>query len=285
MTTTTAADAIGDAKDQVEDAVRDASPALKALARLGFVSKGVVYTIVGVLAILAATGSGGSTTDREGALRTIFNQPFGRTMLVIAGIGLFGYALWRLIQALFDPEHNKHDAKGFLRRIGRFASGTAHGALGFAAVQMAFGWGGGNDESADDWSVWLMAKPLGIWLVGILGLIVIAVGLWQLYRAWTTKLGKHLAFGQMSAAVQRGVIAFGRAGYAARGVIFCITGGFFIVAAYHHNPNEAKGFSQAMQHLSSVSYGRWLMGAVAIGLIAYGLFQFVEARYRRIEVC
>src|SRR5215207_8059944 len=109
--TTIASNTFDDAKEHVEDAVRTAGPLLQALARLGFVAKGFVYTIVGVLALMAALDRGGETTDQRGAFRTILQQPFGRTMLTIAAVGLLGYALWRLIQAVFDPEHVRHDTK------------------------------------------------------------------------------------------------------------------------------------------------------------------------------
>ncbi len=275
------------AVDHVEDAVREASPALRALARLGFFSKGIVYMTVGVLALLAALDRGGETTDQRGAMQTILQQPFGRTILAVGGIGLFGYALWRLIQALFDPEHvHGTGPKELARRGARFVSGVVYGGLGVAAWQMVLrGGDDGGGNRTQDWTATLMAQPAGGWLVGTAGLVAIGVGVWQIYKAWSTKLGDKLMLDKWSAPIRPWIIRFGRAGYAARGIIFCITGIFLLVAAKNHNAGEAKGVGEALQHIGGMSYGWIMLSAVALGLIAYGLFQLVEARYRKIEVC
>jgi len=284
MTVSTPAGAVAEAKDHVENVVREASPLVRALARLGFVAKGVVYIIVGALALGAPFSRGGSTTDERGALRTILHQPFGRTMLVVAGVGLAGYCVWRMIQAFFDPEHVRHDAKGFGRRAARFVSGVTYGALAFTAWQMVFRGEQGGSGRTQDWTATLMSKPAGPWLVGIAGVVIIGVGGWQLYRAWTSKLGDKLMLDRWGARMRDWIITFGRVGYAARGVIFCMMGGFLLVAADRNNPQEAKGAAEAMRHVEGLSYGAWLLAAIAAGLIAYGLFQLVEARYRRIDV-
>ena len=276
------------ARDHVEGAVREAGPALKWLARLGFVAKGFVYVIVGVLAVQAAMGNGGSTTDQRGALRTVLHQPFGRTMLIVGGIGLVGFAVWRLIQALLDPEH-EHGTKPkeLLRRAARFASGVAYGGLGVAAWQMVLRGdsGGGGDGRQQDWTAKLIAQPAGEWILIAIGAIVVAVGAWHIYRAWKVKLGDKLILDRWGASMRTWIIRFGRAGYAARGIVFCIIGVFMILAARRHDPGEAKGVGGALQHVAGMSYGWLMLAAIAIGLIAYGVFQWVEARYRRIEVC
>jgi hypothetical protein len=281
---------VDNARDHVEDAVREAGPALKWLARLGFIAKGFVYITVGVLAVQAAMGDGGSTTDQRGALRTILHQPFGRTMLMIGGVGLLGFALWRLIQSLLDPEHEHGTRpKEIFRRIGRFVSGVVYGGLGVAAWEMVLrgehsGGGGGGGERTQDWTATLLRQPAGAWLLLAVGAIVLGVGAWHIYRAWKVKLGDKLMLDKWGARMRTWIIRFGRIGYAARGIIFCVIGAFMIVAARNHNPGEAKGVGGALQHLASLSYGWVILGATALGLIAYGVFQLVEARYRRIEV-
>lgn len=286
--TTTASNAIDNAKGHVENAVRDAGPVLRALARLGFFSKGIVYITVGVLALLAAFDRGGSTTDHRGAMRTILQQPFGRTMLAIGGAGLIGFALWRLIQALLDPEHTHGTGpKEIGRRLARFMSGVVYGGLGVAAWQMVLrGRGAGGDENrAKDWTASLMAQPAGPWLVGFVGAIVIGVGAGQIWRAWKIKFGDKLVLDKWGAPMRQWMIRFGRLGYAARGIIFVVSGIFLIIAARRHDSGEAKGLGQAMRHVQGMSYGWVMLAAIAIGLIAFGVFQLVEARYRRIEVC
>ena len=281
--------AVGNARDHVEDAVREAGPALKWLARLGFAAKGFVYITVGVLAVQAAMGDGGSTTDQRGAMRTILHQPFGRTMLMIGGVGLLGFALWRLIQSLLDPEHEHGTRpKEIVRRIGRFVSGVVYGGLGVAAWEMVLrggGSSGGGGERTQDWTATLLRQPAGAWLLLGVGAIVLGIGGWHIYRAWKVKLGDKLMLDKWGARMRTWIIRFGRVGYAARGIIFCVIGAFLIVAARHHNPSDAKGVGGALQHLAGLSYGWVILGATALGLIAYGVFQLVEARYRRIEVC
>ena len=274
------------ARDHVEGAVREAGPALKWLARLGFVAKGAVYITVGVLAVQAAMGDGGSTTDQRGAMRTIMNQPFGRTMLIIGGVGLVGFALWRLIQSLLDPEH-EHGTKPkeLLRRAARFVSGIAYGGLGVAAWQMVLRGGSDGSGGTQDWTGTLLSQPAGEWILMVIGAIVVAVGAWHIYRAWKVKLGDKLQLDRWGAKMRTWIIRFGRAGYAARGIIFCIIGVFLILAARHHNAGEVKGVGEALAHVAGMSYGWLMLAAIAIGLIAYGVFQWVEARYRRIEVC
>ncbi|HEV2296812.1 MAG TPA: DUF1206 domain-containing protein [Tepidisphaeraceae bacterium] len=282
---TSVSSTIDNARDHVEDAVREARPALKWLARLGFVAKGCVYITIGVLATQAAIGSGGSTTNARGALRTILHQPFGRTMLAVAGAGLLGFALWRLIQALLDPE-NEHGTrpKELGRRGARLISGFAYGGLGVAAWQMVVY--GARDDSGRtrEWTTTVMAQPAGAWLLAAIGVGVFGTGAWYLYRAWTTKLGDKLVLDRWGAKMRTWIIRFGRAGYAARGIVFCLIGGFMVAAARHHDAGDAKGVGEALQHVSGMRYGWLMLGAIALGLIAYGVFQLVEARYRKIEL-
>src|SRR5687767_5265429 len=134
---TTAAAHIDDVKDQAEEAVQKVRPWVAKLARLGFAVKGIVYIIIGVLATKAAIGAGGETTDQHGALETIHQQPFGRVMLLIAAVGLAGYSLWRLIEALFNPRHLQGGSKSIFKRAAQLVSGIVYGSLAIAAFRMA----------------------------------------------------------------------------------------------------------------------------------------------------
>jgi hypothetical protein len=143
----------------------------------------------------------------------------------------------------------------------------------------------GTEPRTQDWTATLMARPAGPWLVGAVGLIVVGVGASQIVRAYRTKLGEKLRLDRWSAPMRDWIIQFGRAGFVARGIVFCVIGVFLIAAANDHNPREAKGIGEAMLYLEDFRYGWIMLTAVAAGLIAYGLFQLVEARYRKIEVC
>jgi hypothetical protein len=257
------------------------------LARFGYAAKGVVYIIVGILALQVALGTGGQTTGPEGALGQINRQPFGQFMLVLVAIGLLGYAIWRIVQAWVDPEGAGSDAKGIGQRIGYVFSGFSYGALALAAAQMVMGAassGGDNSQQTQDWTARLMALPFGRWLVALIGLGVIGIGLFQFYYGYQEKFRKHLKTHEMSAQENQWATRMGRIGYMARGVVYAIIGGFLVLAAWQHDASEVGGIGKALDELAQQPYGPWLLGLVALGLIGYAVFAFIEARYRRIFI-
>jgi hypothetical protein len=263
---------------------REASPWITRLARLGYAARGVVYCLVGALAAQAALGEGGRTTGTEGALQTLLRQPFGRGLLAVMALGLIGYSIWRFVQALKDPEHAGANAAGMGKRVGYFLSGALHASLSAVAIKMLMGRaGGGQEEQTRDWTVWLMSLPWGIVLVGFIGAGILGFGLLQLYRAWTVQLEQELELRELRQRARQWVVRFGRLGLAARGVVFSLIGASFIAAAMNANPQEAQGFGGALQTLREQAYGPWLLGVVALGLIAYGLYQMVIARYQRLR--
>jgi hypothetical protein len=260
------------------------SDTVEKLARLGYLVKGVVYGLIGVLAIMAAFGSGGQTSGSRGVLGTIAGGPFGQILLGIIAVGLFGYALWRFVQAFADPDNQGTDAEGLVKRTGYFVSGVLYAGLGIAAVRLLLGsgGGGGGGSSADSWTAKLMAQPFGLWLVGIVGAVVIGFGLYQLYKAYKADFFDKLKTAEMSATERKWTKRSGQAGLAARGVVFCIIGVFLIQAALSANPEEARGLGGALDTLAAQPYGPYLLGAVALGLVGYGVYCAVNARYRRI---
>lgn len=253
------------------------------LARLGYIAKGIVYAIVGVLAVQAAFGIGGQTTDTKGALGTIAAQPFGTFLLVLLTIGLIGYVIWRFIQAIQDPEHKGDKAKDWARRLGYGISGLVYASLALSAMKLIAGSGGGSSSnSTQDWTARLLSQPFGQWLVGTVGAFIIGLGFYQFYRAYKAKFRQQLKLREMSPAEETWAIRIGRFGTAARGVVFVIIGFFLIQAALHSNPKEARGLDGALQTLAQQPYGPWLLGIVALGLVAYAIHMWVQARYRRI---
>jgi hypothetical protein len=275
------------AREHVRDAVHKASPFVEKFARFGYASKGVVYLIVGALAAMAAFGAGGGeTTGSRGALRTIAEQPFGQVLLGVVAFGVLGYSLWQFIRAIEDPENEGSDRKGIGKRIAFFFSGIIHLGLVFAAVGIIRGSGGGGDDDAkaQGWTARLMSYPSGQWVVAAAGLGILCYGARQLYRAFKAKLDKMLALGGMGAGAARAVRYVCRFGMAARGVVFGLIGAFLVAAAIHENPGEARGVGGALDTVARQSYGPWLLGIVALGLVAYGIYELVKARYRMIEV-
>jgi hypothetical protein len=277
-------------RNQVEataqNAKREAIPWVVGLARFGYAAKGVVYFVVGILALQVALGTGGQTTGTEGAVSSLARQPFGQVMLAIVAVGLLGYALWRYVQAWFDPEDAGDDAQGIGQRLAYVLSGTSYALLAFFAAQILLGsgGGGGGNEQTQDWTARLMSLPFGRWLVALIGLGIIGVGLYQMYYGYKSKFHDHLKLHEMSETEITWATRSGSFGYIARGVVYAIIGGFVITAAWQFDPEEVGGMGKALSELARQPYGPWLLGAVALGLIAYSLFAFVEARYRRIFI-
>jgi hypothetical protein len=274
-------------RGEAERKVRQAATShwMELLARLGYATRGVVYLLIGVLAVELAVGHGGKITDQRGALQTIAEQPFGKFLIVVVAIGLVGYGLWSLIEALFNPEGKGSNAQGIAARLGQAAVGIAYALLAIGAFQLAFGApsaGKSSTASTQDWTAQLLSAPSGVALVVLVGLVVVAIALYLFYRAYAADFRKYLNLSCMSAQVSRWVLDLGRLGYAALGVVFSIIGIFLIVAAFQHNAAQAKGLDGALKEVAHQPFGQVLLALVALGLIAYGLFSFVEARYRRL---
>lgn len=258
---------------------------IERFARFGYGAKGIVYAIVGILAVQAAFTGGGRTTDTKGALYEIVSQPFGQVLLSLVGVGLIGYAMWRLIQALMDPENKGDDAKGIVTRIGYAVSGIIYAGLAFTALGIVFGSTGSSSSGGDStqhWTARLMAQPFGRWLVGLVGAIVLGLAFYYFYKAFTAKFRRHLKVREMSYEEEKWAVRIGRVGLTARGVVFLIIGWFLMRAAYQSDASEARGLAGALETLLRQPYGPWLMGLVALGLVAYGIHLGVQARYRRI---
>jgi hypothetical protein len=259
---------------------------IETLARVGYASRGVLYIIIGALAISLAMGSGGQTTGSRGALQTIANQPLGTAALVVIALGLFGYAAWRISQAFANPQHLGSDAKSVLRRVGYAVRALVYGSLAVAAARIALGdsSGGSSGGQSDGLTATVMGMPAGRWIVGLVGLIIIAYGIHRLVQAWQADIGKHMRLGEVSHDTGRWIIHVSRFGIAARGVIFVMIGWFFVQAAVQYDPSEAGGVAQALNSLAGESYGQWLLGIVALGLVAFGVYSLLQAKYRRIDV-
>jgi hypothetical protein len=293
MTATTAY-----ARSHAENAKEHGVSAIEKAARAGYAARGAVYVLIGGLALAAAfSPASGSAEGSRGALTSLLDMPFGQALMVIIAIGLFGYALWRLTQAFADPDHHGSNAKGIAVRGAFVVSGVSHTLLALYAMSLVFGWtfglggsggsgasagggSGGGSQGADKLTAELMAMPAGRWLVGIVGVAIVIAGIAQFVRGYKAKFEKYL---DLRPDKMRTWSPVCRAGLYARGVAFAIIGGFVIVAAYQADPSEARGLGGALNTLRSWEFGPWLLGLVAIGLLAFAVYSFLEAGTRRIR--
>ena len=276
-----------EAEQKAERLTRAARPWIERLARYGYAAKGVVYVLVGSLAALGAfKGGGGGATDSRGALTQVVYQPYGRVMLGVVAVGLAGYALWRVVQALRDTEEKGRSWKGLAVRAGYACIGVVYAGLSYSAVQLILGHGAGkgSDETTKGWTAFALMFPLGQLLVGLAGLGVIGFGLWQCYKAFTARFCRKWKRHEMQEHAHGLAMRAGQVGLVARAVVFFIIGLFLIQAAWYARAEEARGLSGALRALEQRPYGPYVLGAVALGLVAYGLYMFVEARYRRMII-
>jgi hypothetical protein len=264
------------------NAPAEVAPWIERLARVGFVAKAVLYGIVGMLAAQAALGWGGRTTDTSGALRELLGAPYGRAMLYAIALGLLGYTGWLVVRAIADPERRGTSFKGIALRVGYLFRGIFHGALALGALRLARGSGDAGGGGARHAAGRVLDLPGGELLLWLAAAGIIGYGLYQLYRAFTAKLGRDLALSELPPGTAHRIVAVSRIGIAARGVVFCLVGYFAIRAASEHNPSEAGGLAESLRAVAAL--GRWPFLAVALGLIAYGVYELVNARYRRIQV-
>lgn len=263
-----------------------ARPWVEKLARLGYATKGVVYTIIGVIAALAALRGGGETADSHGALEEIVRRPYGHVLLIVVAVGLACYALWRLTQAVMDTEDKGSEWKGLAVRAGYACIGFVYFGLGYSAVRLILGGDAGDnsDEKSRYWTATFMGLPFGRLLVGLGGVGFIGFGLWQCYKAYKRKFRKKMKHHEMGEHTSKFVTRAGQFGLASRGVVFGVVGVFLIQAALRARAHEARGLGGALHALEEQPAGPWVLGVVALGLVAYGLLMFALAVYRRIDV-
>ncbi|MFC9174819.1 MULTISPECIES: DUF1206 domain-containing protein [Streptomyces] len=261
------------------------STAVEVGARAGFGARGVIYVLVGALALqIALSGGGGKQADRGGAIAEIAEKPFGKIVLWLLGIALVGMALWRLSEALFGsagPDGDKPTKRAMAGGRFVFYCFVAYSVLSFAAGDSDSG-SGSSDERSQDVTAMALGWPGGQWIVAIGGAGVAGAGIWIAVRAIMRKYHKHLRMAEMSKKVRRAVDFTGVFGGSARGAVFATAGGFAIAAAISHDPDQTKGMDDTLRSFTDTPVGPWLLVIIALGLVAFGVFSWFNARYRKV---
>lgn len=253
------------------------SPAMETLMRLGYIVRGLVYGAIGVLAVQAAFAKGGSLTDTQGAIVALGTTPLGSILLYAILVGLIGYGLWGIVRAIFDPLHKGTDLKGIGERVGFAVSGISYGLLALATYGLITGaanaaHNGAQTTQAQDATASIMSNSWGAIAVGIVGVLVIGLGLLQIVQGVRREFERQFDPYALSSTQRAWIDRMGRFGMAARGLVFAMIGLFLILAAYHHDPSQAQGINGVLAALLQQPYGPWLLGIVALGLIAFGIY-------------
>ena len=251
--------------------------------RFGLATKGFSYILVAIIALKVALGGGGQAEDRQGALKTLADEPFGWALLVMIALGFAAYALWRFVEAIFDRGGEGDDAKGIGKRLADFGKGVLYAGLAAATVAVLVGAsGGGGAKEEDQATAVVLDWPGGRWIVGAIGLAIVGAGIFNAYRALSGSFRKELRTELMGDAEEGWYTALGVAGHLARAVVFVLIGIFLVRAAWQYDPAEAIGLDETLQKIAGEAYGPFLLGAAALGLAAYGLFCIVQSRYREV---
>jgi flagellar basal body-associated protein FliL len=269
------------AKDSAELHARQAANSewLDRAARLGFLAKGLVYALIGVLAFQVAMGDQ-QRADQKGALQAISAKPGGSVVLWLMVLGFLAYAVWRFSEAAFGRRNETDEKKRTAKRLGSAANGVIY--LAFAVLAFRTVTSSSNSSSGADVTAKVLGWPGGQAIVVIAGLVIMVVAVALAWRGLKTDFEKHLNTARMSRTTFTAVRRLGQVGYIARGAVFFLIGALVVKAAVDHQPGKAQGFDVALRSLAGAPFGQVLLIAAALGLICFGAYCVAEARYRRL---
>jgi hypothetical protein len=255
------------------------SPAARALARAGLTARGVIYILIGWVAILVALGESSRQADQQGALQLLARQPYGLVSLWLIGIGFAAYALWRLSEAAFGVTGEGNGAGPRLKSLAR---AVIYAGFAYLTFQVISGSAGSQTKKQQDLTAKVMHHSGGRWLVGLVGLIIVIAGLTLVFEGIRRKFMKFLETSRMSPRTRRIVERLGVTGTIARGVVFALVGVLVVEAAVTYKPAKAGGIDKALLTLRNQPFGEFLLILAALGLIVFGIYALCEARWRKV---
>lgn len=257
------------------------SPGLKAGARAGFVAYGIIYLLIGWLALRLAWGSRGGSADASGALQTLAGQPLGKALLIVVAVGLLALAVWQVLEAAVGCRRYD-DTKRTRKRIAAGGKAVAFAAIGVSALRVTAGAGSSSTKSEQKAASGVLSIPGGQVIVVIVAAVVIGIGVGSIVSGLRRSFERDLNTLEMSGGTRRAVRMIGTVGYVARGVAFVLIGILLGYAAITADPKKANGLDGALHTLLGQPFGRYLLTVVAIGLAAAGVFAFAQARYQKL---
>ena len=252
---------------------------IKPVAQAGLIAKGIVYCLLGLLAFMAAfhiSGQSANSTDRTAVFEFVEKQPGGQIMLGVIALGLICYTFWRIFQASVKSDSNGKNSVG--KRLRYIFSGIVYGVAAYSLLKNIFASKSDSGNNSQDMVREVLTKPYGQILVGAVALTLLIIGIYQIYYGLSEKYKEHVDK-VISNNHREALLNSGKIGYVARGAVWIIIAFLFFKAALHSNASEAGDTSKAFDFLQSSSYGSYLLAAVALGLICYGTFNFVRARF------
>jgi hypothetical protein len=255
------------------------SQPLQLLARAGLAARGVIYLLIGWVAILVALGKTAQEADQRGALQLLAGKPYGLVSLWLLCTGFAAYALWRLSEAAFGVTV---DGNGAGPRLKSLARSVVYGSLAVTTFSVISGARRSQSGQQRDWTARLMSHPGGRWAAGLAGAVIVVIGVVLVMDGARRKFVKYLQTGQMSAATRRVVVRIGMIGTVARGLVFALTGALVIEAAVKYQPAKAGGLDTALRTLRDQPYGEFTLIAAGLGLIVFGVYGLCEARWRKV---
>jgi hypothetical protein len=261
--------------------VAEIRPWVAPMVRLGYAAKGLIYLLTGVLALRLAVGMGGRITDASGVLRTFVRQPFGWILLSAIAVGILAYAAWQITEAIADTRHKGGGARGWLDRSLTIVKGAAYGTIGVEALQLVLT-RHSESQGADDYAREAMQVPFGAAFLVLVGIGIAWYGLSQIWMAWQSRFDDDLDQQRLRRDGLGWLLGVGRAGVGARGVILVVMGTALLRAGFDRSPSKASGMAESLWTLVSQPFGQWLLAATAVGLICFGCFQLLHARYAKL---
>jgi hypothetical protein len=255
------------------------SPAAHFLARAGLTARGVIYILVGWVAVLVALGQSSREADQQGALQLLAGKPYGLVSLWLLAIGFAGYALWRLSEAAFGVTGDRPGAGPRLKSLAR---AVIYAGLCYLTFTVIAGKSRSQAGRQQDVTASAMQHTPGRVLVGVVGLIIVACGIALVVEGARKKFMKYLETARMSARTRRAVQLLGMTGTIARGLVFALAGVLVIDAAVTHKASESGGIDKALLTLRDQPFGEFLVMLAALGLIIFGAYGLCEARWRKV---
>jgi hypothetical protein len=250
------------------------------LARAGLVARGIIYVLIGWVAILIALGRTSHEADQQGALQWLAAQPYGPVSLWLLAVGFAGYALWRLSEAAFGVTG---EGNGAGPRLKSGVRAVIYAFFAYLTFKIIFGERGGSQaRRQQDLTAMIMRHPGGRWLVGIAGLVIVAAGAVLIAEGLRREFLKYLRLGQVSHRTRQLVEWLGVIGTVARGVVFALAGILVVEAAVTYQPSKAGGIDKALLTLRDQPFGEFLLILAALGLVSFGVYGLCEARWRKL---